>query len=471
MEPVTDKIQQFYHQIDDKLSAIESTISALGDSKKSVPPEVLTLERSIAEMDRRLSELEGVLKDSDYARGAWAVLGQGFAGFEGCVASLLQCSENNRAAVERALGAFLFGLVFKTAEDAKKAVQWVKSEKKGRILCVLADQIPAEFEYGPGKGRSDISALADLVSCPAEMRRVKNFLLGKKYQVNGDIFEYGLIDGGNGDESGSRASAPERMFSEAVRLRETINLEGSRLRQLIMRMDPSGKYQSIYEESESLIKILQHERIQLQETLQSLKLVAEQSSRIPVPEPVPEPVSPPAPEPEIQTQAISPALPPPPPPPPPSPSPGTAPISAPFEIIPPPRPKYDTEKLSKFKILMIEDDEECADLTRTVLERIGLKVEWADSGPAAAARLESESFDLIVMDLMLPGQSGWQVYSGIKSNPRTKNVPIIVLSAITPSPGSFDLDILFQKPLDESFVKKIVSILIPPPPKLSYPSR
>lgn len=492
MDIMTDKIQQLYRQIDDKLSAIESTIGALSDSKKGVPPEVLELERSIAEKERRLSDLESVLRDSEYARGAWAVMGQGFSGLVGCVASLLQCSDENRAAVDRALGISLFGLVFKSSEEAKKAVQWVRSENRGRILCVLVDQIPSEFEYGPGKGGSDVKALTDLVSCSEEMMRIRNFLLGTKYQVNGDIFEYGLIDGGSVDESAAGGWAPERMFAEAVRLRESINLEGSRLRQLLMRMDPSRKNHPRYDETESLIKILQHERIQLQETLQSLKMVAELPAPVlRVPESAPEPSFPPeraqefhpevdaergatpAPVSNPDSTAIAASAPPT------FSAPAPAPVSLPdlpeapalSEITPPPRPKYDAEKLSKFKILVIEDDEECAELTRTVLERVGLKVEWSDGGPSAVSRLETESFDLIVLDLMLPVQSGWQVYRSIKSNSKTKNIPIVVLSAITPSPGTFDLDIIFQKPLDESFVKKIVSILIPSPPRLSYPSR
>ncbi len=75
------------------------------------------------------------------------------------------------------------------------------------------------------------------------------------------------------------------------------------------------------------------------------------------------------------------------------------------------------------KILIIEDDISIQNVIKELLENEGYTVSNAYSGTEALLLLEKEKYDLILLDLMLPGISGEELLLKIK------NIPIIVLSA------------------------------------------
>ena len=78
------------------------------------------------------------------------------------------------------------------------------------------------------------------------------------------------------------------------------------------------------------------------------------------------------------------------------------------------------------KILIIEDEEAIADLEKDYLELSGFAVEIENNGETGLKRSLEEEFDLIILDLMLPGIDGYQVCREIR---HTSDVPIIMLSA------------------------------------------
>jgi DNA-binding response OmpR family regulator len=84
------------------------------------------------------------------------------------------------------------------------------------------------------------------------------------------------------------------------------------------------------------------------------------------------------------------------------------------------------------RILVVEDNEHAAYLVRFLLERAGYAVTVSPDGRDALARLEStEPVDLIVLDLMLPYVSGYQVLIEARKSERWRDVPIIVVTART----------------------------------------
>ena len=78
------------------------------------------------------------------------------------------------------------------------------------------------------------------------------------------------------------------------------------------------------------------------------------------------------------------------------------------------------------KLLIIEDEEAIADLEKDYLELSDLSVEIAADGIEGEKKALEEDFDLIVLDLMLPGKDGFEVCKSIREK---KNVPIIMVSA------------------------------------------
>ncbi len=78
------------------------------------------------------------------------------------------------------------------------------------------------------------------------------------------------------------------------------------------------------------------------------------------------------------------------------------------------------------RILIIEDETSIADLERDYLELSGFEVEIENDGEEGLKRALGEDFNLLILDLMLPGVSGFDICRQVREE---KNVPIIMVSA------------------------------------------
>ena len=78
------------------------------------------------------------------------------------------------------------------------------------------------------------------------------------------------------------------------------------------------------------------------------------------------------------------------------------------------------------KVLIIEDEAAIADLERDYLELSGFEVEVANDGMTGLHKALNEEFDLVILDLMLPGVDGFEICRQVRAE---KNTPIIMVSA------------------------------------------
>ena len=81
------------------------------------------------------------------------------------------------------------------------------------------------------------------------------------------------------------------------------------------------------------------------------------------------------------------------------------------------------------KVLLVEDSLPNRDMLTRRLERRGFNVCSAVDGPSGVAMSVSEMPDVILMDVALGAMDGWEATRRIKADPRTKNIPIIALTA------------------------------------------
>ena len=81
------------------------------------------------------------------------------------------------------------------------------------------------------------------------------------------------------------------------------------------------------------------------------------------------------------------------------------------------------------KILIVEDNEMNRDMLSRRLARQGFEVAMAVDGKQGVEMASSEKPDLILMDMSLPVMNGWEATEKVKSNPATKNIPVIALTA------------------------------------------
>ena len=73
------------------------------------------------------------------------------------------------------------------------------------------------------------------------------------------------------------------------------------------------------------------------------------------------------------------------------------------------------------KIMVVDNEPDIVDLTRTVLELGGYNVVTANSGEECLRKLEKDKVDLVLLDIMMPGMSGWDVFNRIsKKSPEIK---------------------------------------------------
>lgn len=80
-------------------------------------------------------------------------------------------------------------------------------------------------------------------------------------------------------------------------------------------------------------------------------------------------------------------------------------------------------------ILCIEDEPEMIDLIRLILGRRGFEVEGAAGGKEGLEKISEKIPDLVLLDLMMPDMDGWEVYQQMKADEKTKDIPVIVVTA------------------------------------------
>src|SRR5438552_7964740 len=111
------------------------------------------------------------------------------------------------------------------------------------------------------------------------------------------------------------------------------------------------------------------------------------------------------------------------------------------ELIPPKRHQAFTRDLTATQnkvvgaavgtasLLVVDDNELNRDMLTRRLERLGYDVSCAENGVEALKLLKTESFDLLLLDVIMPLMDGFEVLEQLKAEPRLRDIPVIVLSA------------------------------------------
>jgi signal transduction histidine kinase len=85
--------------------------------------------------------------------------------------------------------------------------------------------------------------------------------------------------------------------------------------------------------------------------------------------------------------------------------------------------------MDKPKILVVEDERDVAKVISINLQLEGMDVTECHDGPSAIVKIEEEVPDCVVLDVMLPKISGWDILKYIKSKPETANIPVVMVTA------------------------------------------
>jgi len=86
---------------------------------------------------------------------------------------------------------------------------------------------------------------------------------------------------------------------------------------------------------------------------------------------------------------------------------------------------------TRARLLVVDDNPTNLDLLTRRLERLGHEVHAVDGGAAALSCLRAGGFDLVLLDVTMPGMDGYQVLEAIKADASLQHLPVIMVSALT----------------------------------------
>ncbi len=81
------------------------------------------------------------------------------------------------------------------------------------------------------------------------------------------------------------------------------------------------------------------------------------------------------------------------------------------------------------KVLVIEDDQDTRELTCKMLEGLGHEPSAFARPEDALEKLNSGTFDVVLLDIMMPGMDGYAVLNKIRENPKFQSLPVVMVTA------------------------------------------
>jgi len=120
--------------------------------------------------------------------------------------------------------------------------------------------------------------------------------------------------------------------------------------------------------------------------------------------------------------------------------------------------------MNQWTILVVEDDHYSQTVICLMLEKMNLKVDMVSDGQSALQKLATDSYALAIIDLGLPGISGWELLSEIQNNPQTQNLRCIAVTAyhdsiVAQQAREAGFTAYFPKPLSTTFGHEISAML------------
>jgi len=90
----------------------------------------------------------------------------------------------------------------------------------------------------------------------------------------------------------------------------------------------------------------------------------------------------------------------------------------------------DEEKVAASKVLVVDDNAQNLELLVAYLDSLGCGISTAVDGVVALEEIRDNPPDLILLDIMMPRMSGFEVCRKLKSDPQTRDIPIIMVTAL-----------------------------------------
>jgi CheY-like chemotaxis protein len=111
--------------------------------------------------------------------------------------------------------------------------------------------------------------------------------------------------------------------------------------------------------------------------------------------------------------------------------------------------------IAKSTILVVDDDADCREMLSDLLSREGYTVACAENGREALDYISSTTPSLMILDLMVPVMSGWELLDRQKTDPRMESLPVVVVSA-SGLAQDIHAEAVLRKPVDFKALMNVV---------------
>ena len=123
-------------------------------------------------------------------------------------------------------------------------------------------------------------------------------------------------------------------------------------------------------------------------------------------------------------------------------------------------------------ILVVDDDPEIVTMLSTRLTKRGYRVTTASDGHRAIELAKKDRPDLMLLDVMMPGKSGWEVARALKQDPATQGIKIVMVTAIGEQVNEitsplYGADAHIDKPFEFDRLEKVIIGLVGRPGQAS----
>ena len=117
------------------------------------------------------------------------------------------------------------------------------------------------------------------------------------------------------------------------------------------------------------------------------------------------------------------------------------------------------------RILVVDDDPEIVTMLSARLSKRGYTVTTASDGVSALEVARQDTPDVVLLDVMMPGKSGWEVARALKQDPITQRVKIVMVSAIGEKTNEitapiYGADAHVDKPFEFGQLEKVIKKLL-----------
>lgn len=116
-------------------------------------------------------------------------------------------------------------------------------------------------------------------------------------------------------------------------------------------------------------------------------------------------------------------------------------------------------------ILIVDDDPEIVAMLSTRLGKRGYQVSTASDGKSAIEQAKKDQPDLVLLDVMMPGKSGWEVARALKQDAATSSIKIVMVTAIGEQVNEitsplYGADAHIDKPFEFERLEKVIAGLV-----------